>query len=63
MSHKNARIETNGWLVIYDVKGQCDRCAHVVTEQKMASCDYNRKEFGNAHNCPLFKFDEELIDG
>jgi hypothetical protein len=29
----------------------------------MASCDYNRKEFGNAHNCPIFKFDEELVDG
>ena len=56
---KHFNHETGGWIIKYDVKGQCDRCVHVVTEQKMASCDYNRKDFGNAHNCPLYKTYQE----
>jgi hypothetical protein len=51
--------DTNGWFAIYDVKDQCGRCKHVVTEQRMACCDYNKSGFPAAHNCALFKWDEE----
>jgi len=56
---KHFNQETGGWIIHYDVKGQCGRCEHVVVDRKMAACDYNRKDFGNAHNCPLFLFDQE----
>ena len=52
-------IDTQGWIVIYDVKGQCGSCKHVVVEQKMAACDWGRHEFGNAHNCPVFSQEGE----
>ena len=48
-----------GWILIYDLKGQCGNCAHVVRKQKMAACDFNRNDFGNAHNCPVYRFDWE----
>jgi len=48
-----------GWLSFYDIKGQCATCLNVVRECKMVACDYNRKEFGNAHNCPVYKCDIE----
>ena len=50
---------TQGWLVIYDVKGQCGMCAHVTKEGRMVACDYNRHEFGNAHNCPVYNHNWE----
>ena len=50
---------TQGWLVIYDVKGQCGMCAHVTKEGRMVACDYNRHEFGNAHNCPVYSHNLE----
>ena len=46
-------------LLIYDVKGQCGNCAHVVRDHRLASCDFNRHDFGNAHNCPVYRFDWE----
>jgi hypothetical protein len=50
---------TQGWIVIYDVKGQCAICANVVKDGKMAACAYSRHEFGNAHNCPVYAHDWE----
>jgi hypothetical protein len=44
-----------GWLLINDVKDQCSDCKHVVIEQKMAACGFERREFGNAHNCPVYR--------
>jgi hypothetical protein len=49
----------HGWLVIYDVKGQCGTCKHVVTEHKMSACGFERREFGNAHNCPVYRREGE----
>ena len=56
---KHFNQDTGGWIISNDVKGQCERCVHVVVERKMAACDYNRKDFGDAHNCPLFLFNQE----
>jgi len=52
-------IDTQGWIVIYDVKGQCGSCKHVVVDHNMAACDWGRHEFGNAHNCPVFSQEGE----
>jgi hypothetical protein len=51
------RQETDGWLIYYDIKGQCANCLNVVKDHKMAACDFARAEFGNAHNCPVYRFD------
>jgi hypothetical protein len=56
---KHFNQDAQGWIVIYDVKGQCGSCKHVVIEQKMASCDFGRHEFGNAHNCPVYRKEGE----
>jgi hypothetical protein len=59
MSTHRPVIKTEGWQLIYDLKDQCGICSHVVTEHRMACCDYGKKDFPAAHNCPIFKFDEE----
>jgi hypothetical protein len=51
--------DTQGWFAIYDIKDQCALCKHVVIEQRMACCDYGKAGFPAAHNCALFKWDEE----
>jgi hypothetical protein len=56
---KHFNQDTQGWLVFYDVKGQCGDCKHVIREHKMAACDWGRHEFGNAHNCPVFRMEGE----
>ena len=33
-------VDTQGWVPIYDVKDQCGMCGHVVTEHRMAACDF-----------------------
>jgi hypothetical protein len=55
--------DTAGWESMYDVKNQCGICKHAIVERKMAACEYNKQGFPAAHNCPIFKFDEELVDG
>ena len=52
-------IDTQGWLIMYDVKGQCGTCMHTVVEHHMVACDYGRREFGNAHNCPVYQQEDE----
>jgi hypothetical protein len=56
----NKHLDTMGWESKYDVKGQCGVCAHVVEERKMAACEFGREGFPAAHNCPIYKYDEEL---
>ena len=56
----NKRQDTLGWESMYDVKDQCGICAHVVIERKMAACEFGKPGFPAAHNCPLYKYDEEL---
>ena len=51
-----------GWYPIYEVKGQCAICTHVVTEQRQCACDYGKPEFPTAAGCPIFKFDEQADD-
>ena len=51
--------DTQGWLPIYDIKGQCALCQNVVVEHRMAACDYGRIEFGNAQNCPVKRLDHQ----
>jgi len=53
------KTDTLGWILIYDVKGQCGDCKHVCVEHNMASCEYGRREFGNAHNCPVYRKEGE----
>jgi len=56
----NKHPDTFGWESIYDVKDQCGVCAHTVVEKKMAACEYGKQGFPAAHNCPIYKYDEEL---
>ena len=52
-------INTAGWHPAYEIKGQCARCTHAITEQRYVACDYGKKEFPAASSCPIFKFDED----
>ena len=56
----NKRQDTQGWIPIYDVKDQCGVCKYAIVEHKMAACEYGRQGFPAAHNCPIYKYDEEL---
>jgi hypothetical protein len=43
----NKHLDTMGWESKYE-------------ERKMAACEFGREGFPAAHNCPIYKYDEEL---
>jgi hypothetical protein len=48
--------DTQGWLILYEVKGQCGTCSNVLKDGNMVACFQSRPNFGNAHNCPVYAY-------
>ena len=54
--------EQINWVKTWELSGQCNQCAHLVLEHRLASCEHHAKGFPAAFYCPLFRQDEEEND-
>ena len=48
-----------GWYSLRDITNQCSECFWLLTEHKMACCEFDRQEFPKANHCSKFQKDKD----